>query len=70
MLVFPDWKVVHEVENSLEGAEKLYGDALKGGVGKAGLPGAADDEATVGRKRSWVLPYRAVVLLCEFRNCT
>lgn len=62
VIVFPDWKVVHEVENSLEGAEGLWRGALEGGLGRAGQQGA--DEAGVGRKRSWVLPYRAVVLLC------
>lgn len=50
MLLFPDWKVVHEVENTPGGAKELY-DALDG--------------KAEGRQRSWVLPYRAVILLCK-----
>lgn len=62
VLVFPDWKVVHEVENSEAGAQGLWDAALASGLGRAGQPGAAQDG--VGRRRSWVLPYRAIVLLC------
>ena len=65
VLVFPDWKVVNEVENTLQGAQALYDDILKGGIGKAGRSLDAEAKDGVGRKRSWVLPYRAVVLLCR-----
>jgi len=66
VLVFPDWKVVHEVENSREGARGLYEGSLEGGLGRAGrvVGGKAEGQDGVGRRRSWVLPYRAVVLLC------
>jgi len=65
VIVFPDWKVVNEVENSLAGAQALWTDALKGGLGRAGATSSDVDQAGVGRKRSYVLPYRAIVLLCE-----
>ncbi len=68
MLVFPDWKVVHEVENSREGAKEIWEGALEGSLGRAGRVLREDErEEGVGRRRSWVLPYRAVVLLC---TCT
>lgn len=68
VLVFPDWKVVHEVENSPEGAEGLYNSVLDGKLGRAGRRLQGDAAEGVGRMRSWVLPYRAVVLLCELRT--
>ncbi|KAK4684018.1 hypothetical protein P7C73_g6186, partial [Tremellales sp. Uapishka_1] len=67
ILVFPDWKVVHEVENSRAGAEEIWEKVLQGGLGRAGKKGDGD-ETGVGRKRSWVLPYRAVVLLCSHKR--
>ncbi|KAK8866114.1 hypothetical protein IAR55_001265 [Kwoniella newhampshirensis] len=66
VLVFPDWKVVHEVENSREGAQGLYAAALSGELGRAGKEGA--EENGIGRRRSWVLPYRAIVLLCSHKR--
>ncbi|WWD17679.1 hypothetical protein CI109_102120 [Kwoniella shandongensis] len=66
VLVFPDWKVIHEVENSREGAKGLYDAALAGELGRAGTQGA--EESGIGRIRSWVLPYRAVVLLCSHKR--
>jgi hypothetical protein len=68
VLVFPDWKVVHEVENSAEGAKSLYDNVLKAGVGRAGRHLTGDAAEGVGRLRSWILPYRAIVLLCEYTN--
>ncbi|RXK39227.1 hypothetical protein M231_03447 [Tremella mesenterica] len=64
VLVFPDWKVVHEVENSVGGAKGLYQGALDGSLGRAGRVAKKDAE----RQRSWVLPYRAVVLLCSHKR--
>ena len=63
MLVFPDWKVVHEVENSPAGAKGLWQGALDGKLGRAGAR-VSEGSSDVDRRRSWVLPYRAVVLLC------
>nr|ODN96705.1 hypothetical protein L204_03414 [Cryptococcus depauperatus CBS 7855] len=62
VLVFPDWKVVHEVENSPKGAQGLYDAVLDGHLGRAGKYGVGEG---VKRKRSWAMPYRAVVLLCK-----
>lgn len=64
VLVLPDWKVVHDIENSKAGAEALYEAALSAESGRAG--GELKEEGGTERRRSWVLPYRAVVLLCEF----
>lgn len=67
VLVFPDWKVVNDVENSKDGAKALYDTELGGSVGRAGLTlssGGGSDG--VFRKRSHVMPYRAIVLLCEY----
>jgi hypothetical protein len=63
-IVFPDWKVVLEVENSPAGAKALYDGALAGTLGRVGRS-LQDNGAGVERKRSWVLPYRAIVLLCK-----
>lgn len=68
VLVFPDWKFVNDVENSGEGAKALYDTELGSTVGRAGLTlsnGGGSDG--VFRKRSHVMPYRAIVLLCESR---
>lgn len=63
LLVFPDWKVVHELENSSEGAKEIWDGLLTPGVGRSGQKSQRPD--TVGRRRSWTLPYRAIILLCE-----
>ena len=65
VLIFPDWKVVHGVENSLEGAANLYENVLRAGIGRAGSRLQEDAVAGATRIRSWVLPYRAIILLCE-----
>ncbi|WVR06072.1 hypothetical protein IAU60_003100 [Kwoniella sp. DSM 27419] len=67
VLIFPDWKVSHEVENSRQGAQALYDHQLAGQVGRAGTDGV-QDAGGVGRRRTWVLPYRAVVLLCSHKR--
>jgi hypothetical protein len=36
VLVFADWKVAHEVEKSPQGAESLYDNVLRAGLGRAG----------------------------------
>lgn len=63
-VVFPDWKVCLEVENSRAGAQSLWDGALSGKLGRAGRLLQNDGEG-VDRRRSWVLPYRAIVLLCK-----
>ncbi|KIY32820.1 hypothetical protein I305_04573 [Cryptococcus gattii E566] len=66
VLVFPDWKVVHDVETSKEGANELYGSVLSGELGRAGKEGKGKEG--VERRRSWVMPYRAVILLCSHKR--
>ncbi|ORY29356.1 Sucrase/ferredoxin-like-domain-containing protein [Naematelia encephala] len=66
VIVFPDWKVVNEVENSLKGAKGLWNGALADSLGRSGATVLQDDVAA--RRRSWVLPYRAVVLLCSHKR--
>ena len=54
-----------EVENSKAGAAALNDDVLQGGLGRAGKGPLSEPQLDgVGRKRSWVMPYRAVVLIC------
>lgn len=62
LLVFPDWKVVHELENSKAGASEIWDGLLDPTVGRSGKKSA--NLNTVGRRRSWTMPYRAVILLC------
>ncbi|GMK57732.1 hypothetical protein CspeluHIS016_0405660 [Cutaneotrichosporon spelunceum] len=66
-IVFPDWKVCLEVENSREGAQALWDGALSGTLGRAGHL-LQKNGAGVERRRSYVLPYRAIVLLCSHKN--
>lgn len=61
---FPDWKAILEIENTPEGAKALFDGALAGNLGRAGRQLQSNGEG-VERRRSWVLPYRAIVLLCE-----
>ncbi|CEQ38643.1 SPOSA6832_00083, partial [Sporobolomyces salmonicolor] len=61
VMVFPDFKVVHEVEEKREIAEELVKQYLST---EAGRTGAAEG----GKLRSWPLPYHAVILLCSHRR--
>lgn len=54
---------MHEVETSKEGAKCLYESVLSGELGRAGKEGKGEEG--VERRRSWVMPYRAIVLLCQ-----
>jgi hypothetical protein len=62
ILVFPDWKVCLEVENSQDGAKGAWNGVLSPSLSRAGR--SLTEEGGTERRRSWVLPYRAVVLLC------
>ncbi|RSH92993.1 hypothetical protein EHS25_008441 [Saitozyma podzolica] len=66
VLVFPDWKVCLEVENSQSGAKGLWEGVLEPKLGRAGRLLA--EEGGTERRRSWVLPYRAVILLCSHKR--
>lgn len=62
-LVFPDWKVCMELGNSEPGAQSLWDNVLSGTLGRAGRPLQNNGDG-VDRRRSYVMPYRAIVLLC------
>jgi hypothetical protein len=66
VLVFPDWKVCLEVENSQSGAKGMWEGVLEPKLGRAGRLLA--EEGGTERRRSWVLPYRAVILLCMWSS--
>ncbi|OCF37662.1 hypothetical protein I316_00789 [Kwoniella heveanensis BCC8398] len=72
VLVFPDWKVTLEIENTKQGAQGLYDAQLDGKLGRAGKKlsevNAKEVESGLDRRRSWVLPYRAIVLLCSHKK--
>lgn len=53
---------MHDVETSKEGASELYGSVLSGELGRAGKEGKGKEGV---ERRSWVMPYRAVILLCQ-----
>lgn len=63
VLVFPDFKVVHDVPQTAEGAAALQAGYLGAGVGRAGAGGPGE-----GGLRSWPLPYHAVVLMCSHKK--
>lgn len=58
VLLFPDYKVVTEVEASHPGAEELWNHALSPAVGLY----AVHRDTT--ETKSWILPYSCVILLC------
>ncbi|KAI0663320.1 Sucraseferredoxin-like protein [Cubamyces menziesii] len=62
VLVFPDYKVVTEVDRSHEGAEQLWNHAVSPHVDLHAVPEGA---TTV---RSWVIPYSCVILLCSHKR--
>jgi hypothetical protein len=53
VLSIPDWKVVVDVTNDIEGARGVLTDLV-----------AHQEGEDNGGRRTWTLPYRAVVLLC------
>ncbi|KAJ9115905.1 hypothetical protein QFC22_005048 [Naganishia vaughanmartiniae] len=57
VLAFPDWKVVVDVTNNQQGAEGVLTD----------LVSRTEGQGDSGR-RTWTLPYRAVVLLCSHKR--
>ncbi|KAH9899982.1 Sucraseferredoxin-like protein [Cubamyces lactineus] len=62
VLVFPDYKIVTEVDRSHEGAEQLWNHAVSPSVELHAVPEGA---TTV---RSWVIPYSCVILLCSHKR--
>ncbi|KAL7412620.1 Sucrase/ferredoxin-like-domain-containing protein [Mrakia frigida] len=63
-LLFPDFKYISAIPISKEGAHALYDQNLDPSVSALGHPASSSDE----QLRSWILPYRAVVLLCSHKT--
>ena len=59
VLVFPDYKVVTEVDVSKAGAEELWDCAVSPSVALRSAP-----ESKGATVKSWILPYACVILLC------
>ncbi|GAA6011739.1 hypothetical protein JCM11491_000735 [Sporobolomyces phaffii] len=65
VMVFPDYKVVHDVEANARDAAELVERYLASENGRAGRRPA---EVEGSRLKSWPLPYRAVILLCSHKK--
>lgn len=59
VLVFPDYKVVVDVERSSAGAEDFWKT-------KVVDPPATGPERSETGLRSWIIPYSCVIMLCEW----
>lgn len=57
LVVFPEFKLIVDIEISKDGAKELYESALNPNLGRSGAPSPS--------LKSWLLPYKAVILLCE-----
>ncbi|KXN87889.1 Altered inheritance of mitochondria protein 32 [Leucoagaricus sp. SymC.cos] len=62
VLVFPDFKVVTEVERTIQGAQELWDSSLDPSVGRTG---AFPEKSQL---KTWVLPYSCVILLCSHKK--
>ncbi|KAG9045490.1 hypothetical protein FS837_006232 [Tulasnella sp. UAMH 9824] len=62
VLVFPDYKIVTEIDSTKKGAETLVNGYLDSDLSKAG-----SDQPQIGTK-SWIIPYQAVILLCSHKR--
>ncbi|KAG8903387.1 kinesin-like protein Klp5 [Tulasnella sp. 403] len=67
VLVFPDYKMVTNVDVSSEGSENLWETVLDPALGCAGVAPSQGSQAD-RPSRSWVLPYHAVVLICSHKR--
>lgn len=65
VIVLPDYKVVHHVSSSTDGAAALVTRHLDPAVGRTG---AIDVLASSSPLRSFPLPYSAVVLICSHKR--
>lgn len=61
VLVFPDWKVLTEVERTRAGAEALYEHSVSPSLPLFAPP----PSEKAGPLKSWILPYACVILLCQ-----
>ncbi|KAF4619341.1 hypothetical protein D9613_005563 [Agrocybe pediades] len=62
VLVFPDFKVVTEVERSVQGAHELWESAVDPSIGR---DGSYLEKSIL---KTWVLPYSCVILLCSHKK--
>lgn len=62
VLVFPDFKVVTEVQSSIQGAQDLWDSSLDPSVNRTG---AFPEKSQL---KTWVLPYSCVILLCSHKK--
>lgn len=60
VLVFPDWKVLTEIDPSQAGAEALYEHSISPYLPLSAPP----PPQNAGSLKSWILPYTCVILLC------
>ncbi|EJF61143.1 hypothetical protein DICSQDRAFT_61143 [Dichomitus squalens LYAD-421 SS1] len=64
VLVFPDWKVLTEVEPTRAGAEALYEHSVSPSLPLFAPP----PPEKAGSLKSWILPYSCVILLCSHKR--
>ncbi|KDR83365.1 hypothetical protein GALMADRAFT_235463 [Galerina marginata CBS 339.88] len=62
VLVFPDFKVVTEVQRSVQGAQELWESAVDPSVGR---DGSYLEKSSL---KTWILPYSCVILLCSHKK--
>jgi len=62
VLVFPDFKVVTEVEHTSESAEELWNIAVDPAVPRRG------NVVKGGKLKSWILPYSVVIMICSHKR--
>ncbi|KAL7412502.1 Sucrase/ferredoxin-like-domain-containing protein [Mrakia frigida] len=63
-LLFPDFKFISSIPISKAGANAFYNQSLDPAVGPLGVPALSPEE----KLQSWVLPYKAVILLCSHKT--
>lgn len=63
-MIFPDFKVVHDVEAKKEVAKEMVAQYLSSENGRVGR----EEKTATSTLKSWPLPYRAVILLCSHRK--
>ncbi|KAI1795131.1 Sucraseferredoxin-like protein [Ganoderma leucocontextum] len=64
VLIFPDWKVLTEVDPTQAGAEALYKHSVSPSIPLSSAPPSEN----AGSLKSWILPYACVILLCSHKR--
>lgn len=62
VLVFPDFKVVTQVQSTIQSAQDLWDSSLDPSVSRTGA------FLEKSQLKTWVLPYSCVILLCSHRK--